>query len=490
SGGGADREKYRFNWNSPILMSHANPDVLYYAGNVVFKTTDGGATWSVISPDLTTNDPEKQKLSGGPINPDNTRAEFHCTILALAESPRDANVLWAGTDDGNVQLTRDGGSTWTNVTPPDAPKSSWVAAIHTSHRDPGSAYLAIDQHRLDDFAPHAFVTHDYGRTWKRISQGLRGYVHIVMEDPKQPSLLYAGTELGIWASFDRGATWTDLRLGLPPLSVVDMKVHPRDNDLVIATHARGFYILDDITPLQNLAAARAKQATLFPPLRATRYVPASDTSSLGDRVWVAKNKPYGASLSFYMAKAGPASLTILDGDGRELRTLETRAAAGVNRAVWNLEPRGCGPGLRAPRVLPGQYKVRLNALGEISEQPLTVRLDPRLTVSDADLKVYGEQVALLHQTQCAISAMQADIRKAVAANHPQRAELERIGNALNSPPRDPEHENIFRKLAWLVDQVGGCTCRPTAAQIEWIGRFADATRDYRTQLDAILKRVN
>ncbi|HXH05949.1 MAG TPA: hypothetical protein VNI83_05090, partial [Vicinamibacterales bacterium] len=343
SGGGADRELYRFNWNAPIHMSPSNPDVIYFGGNVLFKSVDRGETWTIISPDLTTDDPEKQRLSGG-ITPDNTRAEFHCTILTIAESPRDPSVIWVGTDDGNVQLTRDGGRSWTNVAPniAGAPRFAWVASIQASHAEAGTAYVAIDQHRLDDFAPYAFMTTDFGRTWRRIADGLRGYVHIVMEDPKVPTLLYAGTELGVFVSFDRGATWTDLRLGLPPLAVVDMKVHPRDNDLVIATHARGFYILDDATPLQELArlvaaagpGGRLPEAVLFPPPRATRYVPASDTSVLGNRAWVAPNRPYGALISYYLDDPLPAGeraeLAVLDAGGRLVRTLEGPGRAGLN----------------------------------------------------------------------------------------------------------------------------------------------------------------
>ena len=285
-GGGAMHDQYRFNWNSPVHMSPTNPDVLYFGGNVLFKTTDKGEHWSIISPDLSTNDKSKQVASGGEISNDNTRAEFHCTIISIAESPRDANVIWAGTDDGNVQVTRDGGKTWTNVAPniTGAPKFSWVSSISASTtQTPATAYISIDQHRLDDFAPYVFVTTDFGKTWRRISDGLAGYVHVVKEDPKEPNLIYAGSELGIYASFDRGATLDRPAARPAALAVVDLVVHPRDNDLVIATHARGFYILDDVTPLQQMAAGRATGSApvLFPPMPAVRYIPASDTSVLG-----------------------------------------------------------------------------------------------------------------------------------------------------------------------------------------------------------------
>src|SRR5262245_12169462 len=392
NGGGAMHDEFRFNWNSPMHMSPTNPDVLYYGGNVLFKTTDRGEHWSSISPDLTTNDKTKQVASGGEISNDNTRAEFHCTIISIAESPRDGNVIWAGTDDGNVQVTRDGGKTWTNVAPniTGAPKFSWVSSISASKSNAGTAYVSIDQHRLDDFASYVFVTTDFGKTWRQVSNGLKGYVHVVKEDPKEANLLYAGSELGIYASLDRGATWTDLRLGLPHLAVVDLVVHPRDNDLVIATHARGFYILDDITPLQQVAGGRVSSGgpVLFPPMPAVRYIPASDTSVLGNRVWVAPNQPYGAILNYYLPEAAPSGVTfnVLDRGGRTVSVFNGPGAKGVNRTNWNLAeisqcgapPSGRGPGRGGRggggtwiRSIPGDYTVRLTALGKDVEQPVT-----------------------------------------------------------------------------------------------------------------------
>jgi hypothetical protein len=184
-------------------MWRFNPDVIYHAANVVFKTTDGGDSWTAISPDLTANNPEEEKLSGGPVTPDNSTAEFHCTIVSLAESQFDPKTLWAATDDGNLQVTRDGGAHWTNVVGnvEGLPRESWVSSIHTSYADAGTVYVSFDRHMMDDFAPYAYVTHDNGKRWTRISNGLGGYVHILASDPKQPKLIYAGTELGFYASF-------------------------------------------------------------------------------------------------------------------------------------------------------------------------------------------------------------------------------------------------------------------------------------------------
>ena len=525
AGGGADEEKYRFNWNSPIHMSPTNPDVIYYGGNVVFKTTDGGRNWTVISPDLTTDNKEKQRSSGGPISADNTRAEFHCTVVSIAESPRDPKVLWAGTDDGNVQITQDGGARWTNVAknlPGNLP-SPWVKSIQASWTEPGTAYVAIDQHWQDDIRPHAFMTTDYGRTWKDISTGLNGYAHIVMEDPKEPGLLYAGTELGIFASFDRGATWTDLRLGEPRISVVDIKVHPRENDLIIASHAGGFYVLDDVTPLQQLARATSRRIALFPPVRATRYVQASDTSVLGNAVWVARNKPYGAIISYYLAgsSSGPVQLAILDSRGSTLQTLSGTGNAGINRVVWGLQGPGCqasgeaptaaagrggrGGGGRGggsgPRVMPGEYRVRLTALGETAEQPLTVRIDPRVKASPEDLSIYSREVNIMQATRCLIT----EANGRIGGVEPQLAALE--GKLPNAELRTlaagvskeltalgEELGEVSSRLRWLVDQVGNHLGRPTPAQIEWIGIYDQRVRDAAARLDALwqadLARLN
>ena len=529
AGGGANLEKYRFNWNSPIHMSSSNPDVIYFGGNVLFKTTERGETWTIVSPDLTTNDPEKQKSSGGPISTDNTRAEFHCTIISIADSPKDPQVIWAGTDDGNLQLTRDGGKSWTNVAPniTGAPRFSWFSSIAASAADPGTAYVTVDQHRLDDFAPYVFATSDYGRSWRRIGNSLRGYAHVVLEDPREPNLLYVGTELGIYASFDRGATWADLRLGLPPLSVVDMKVHPRDNDLVIATHARGFYVLDDVTPLQKMAAANFPRAlTLFPPMPAVRYTPASDTSVLGNRAWVSPNQPYGLLLSYYLPQASAAGveLTITDSTGRVVQTVRGPGNAGVNRAVWNLSERSScsaaasdapapagrggrggrgGGGGTWVRAVPGTYQIAMNAGGQTATQQGTVRMDPRITVSADEMRAWHEAAQTIERTDCTLDRATAQLavleqqaaaweQGADAATRERgatlRRELRPIVLALRGDPRDPGHVNLPGRINWLTIQVGNYSGKPTAAQLEWIATYAKQAEEIVAGMEKLARR--
>jgi len=528
SGVGAEARLYRFNWNSPIHMSPHDPDVIYFGGNVVFKTTDEGDSWKIISPDLTTNDKQKQKLSGGPITPDNSNAEVYCTILSISESPRDRKTLWVGTDDGNIQLTRDGGGAWTNVAKnvKGLPAGAWVSTVNASPHDAGTAYVSVDQHRMDDFSPYAYKTTDYGKTWETISQGLKGYVHIVMEDPREPNLLYAGTELGVFVSFDRGGSWTDLRLGLPRLSVMDIKVHPRDNDLVIATHARGIYILDDVTPLQELARM-IKGIALFKPLRATRYTPMSDVSSLSDQVFFAKNKPYGAIITYYLPglsarrpeQDGPnVKIEILDASGRVIRRLRETKQTGLNRVVWGLredpvagfseiqDEMWFNPRVDGPRVMPGAYRVRLTASGQTLEQSFEVRLDPRLKVSRGDLAAYSQAIKKLAGMQYRLNMALEKIRKAESRvsdfeklttdtemkkkTGSVRKNLAAIREEIRPDPRFPEHLNLENKILSLRQQVENNTGRPTKSQAEWIDIFDRELIKLLERLESVLKEGN
>src|SRR6266700_3716145 len=250
-GAGAAELKHRFQWTAPILISPHDPSVVYHGGEAVFKTSDEGATWTAISGDLTRNDKSKQQSSGGPLTQDNTSVEYYDTVFALAESPVEKGVIWAGTDDGLVQVTRDDGQHWSNVTSKEFGEWSLVSIIDASPHAAGSAYVAIDRHKLDDFRPYAFKTTDYGKSWTKITSGLpeNSYVHVVREDPKRKGLLFAGTENGIFVSFDDGAHWQSLKLNLPTTPIHDVTV--KNDDLAVATHGRSFWILDDVSPLRQ-----------------------------------------------------------------------------------------------------------------------------------------------------------------------------------------------------------------------------------------------
>jgi photosystem II stability/assembly factor-like uncharacterized protein len=421
SGNGAENLKYRQQWTEPLFVSQYSSDVLYTAAQYVFKSSDQGRSWHAISPDLTRNDKSKQKPSGGSITLDITSVEYYDTVFALAESPRQQGLLWAGTDDGLIHLTRDDGANWANVTPKDMPAWSMVSLVEASPHDAATAYAAIDRHKLDDLKPLIYRTHDFGKTWTRIVTGIPegAYVRAVREDPTQKGLLYAGTELGVYVSMDDGAHWQPLQLNLPTVPVHDLAI--KDGDLIAATHGRAFWILDDVSPLRQAASVKVDEAFhLFTPGPAVRaHVP----EQVERRLPVGDNPPPGAVIDYYLRSA-PAEneeivLEFLDQTGAVLKRMSNLkpkdsaeqppewtdreappetipAAAGANRFAWNF--RRADPtaipgafysddGPRGPVVVPGTYQVRLTVGGRSQTVPLVVTLDPRLKgqVSDGDL---------------------------------------------------------------------------------------------------------
>jgi photosystem II stability/assembly factor-like uncharacterized protein len=410
-------QKYRFNWNAPIVLSPRDPKTVYYGGNMLFRTTNYGRSWDVISPDLTTNDKTKQQSSGGRIVTDNTAAEFHCTIISIGPSPVDPNVIWAGTDDGNVQVTRDGGKTWTNTAKAmtGLAPNAWVNKVEASHFDAGTAYVSASHWQDGDYAPYFYKTADFGRTWTKITGGLpaRGWSHVIREDPKVRGLLYAGTEFGLYASWNDGAAWTSIRNNMPPVAVRDIAIHSRDNDIIVATHGRGIYILDDAAPLQMIGQAVKSEAFLFPIRPAIRWAGASGMFRSNERDWIAPNPPAGAWFNVYLKSApqGPVTITISDRAGKTVRTLRQRGEAGVNRFVWNLrhdlpgEAAGSGQGGRGgagapageapaggrgggsqgPAVVPGDYTVKVQAGDSVMNGTVTVTLDPGVQAGPAEL---------------------------------------------------------------------------------------------------------
>ncbi|MEI6667060.1 MAG: hypothetical protein WCP29_02810 [Acidobacteriota bacterium] len=419
-------QKYRFNWNAPILLSPQDPKTVYFGGNVLFKTTNYGQSWAVISPDLTTNDKAKQKSSGGQIVTDNTAAEFHCTIITIAPSPLDANLIWVGTDDGNVQVTRDGGKIWTSVfkTAPGLAPFAWISRIDAGHFDAGTAYVSASHWQDNDYAPYFYKTTDFGKTWTRITGGLpaRGWSHVIREDPKTRDLLYAGTENGLYASWDGGARWVSIRNNMPPVPVRDIVIHPRDNDIIVATHGRGLYILDGAAAFQSLGKAMSSEAFLFPIRPAIRWAGSAGMFRASERDWIAPNPPAGAYLDLYLKTAAtqPVVVTISDKAGKTVRTMRApRVGAGVTRMIWDLRsdnpsapPPAAGgrgaaggeaalPGMEdvpaeirarfglnnaGPAVLPGDYTVKVKAGSQELSGAVRVDLDPDVQAAPADLQ--------------------------------------------------------------------------------------------------------
>jgi photosystem II stability/assembly factor-like uncharacterized protein len=458
--------KHRFQWTEPIVFSPHDPKTLYYAGEVLFKTTDEGKSWTIISPDLTRNDKSKQQSSGGPITKDNTGVEVYDVIFSVVESPAQQNLIWAGTDDGLVHITRDGGAHWENVTPKAMPEWGTVSMIEASPTDAGTAYIAVERHRMDDFAPYAFKTNDFGKTWTSITKGIPAdvYVHAVRVDPKRKGLLYAGTERGVYVSFDDGANWQPLQLNLPMAPVNDLIV--KGDDLAVATHGRSFWVLDDLAPIRQWQdSVRNADVHLFTPSVANHT---SFPPSFFGGANAGQNPPPGAVIYYYLkneikkpeasakgagrgtgnqtgaqpappaaananaatqgtstAESGEAKpgekpadrvkIEILDASGRVVRTYPPKrppaeggeegfgagrptpipTEAAINRFVWDLRYEGAeripnsplwGGSTEGPTALPGKYQVRLTVDGKSQTQPFEIVPDPRLKVTQEDLK--------------------------------------------------------------------------------------------------------
>jgi photosystem II stability/assembly factor-like uncharacterized protein len=400
------KEKLRFNWNTPIALSPNEKGTIYIGAQFLFRSRDHGQTWERISPDLTTNDPQKQKQeqSGG-VTVDNSSAEMHTTIYSISESPKDKSLIWVGTDDGNLQLTRDGGKSWTNVVGnvPGLPKNSWVSWVQASNFDGGTAYAAFDRHTFGDMAPYVFRTTDYGKTWTPLVtpqdvKGVRGYAHVIKEDVVKPDLLFLGTEFGLWVSIDGGKNWAQFKANhFPAVAVRDLAIHPRDNDLVLATHGRGIWIVDDITPLRALTPDLLTQDAAFVSARPVQQrIESSGGWANGDAVFVGDNPPDAAVITYYQRERhlfGRLKLEVLDASGRVIDELPASKRPGLNRVTWAMraKPPRVPPaaqiafaGTRGPRLVPGVYTVRLTKAGKVSETKLTVGLDRRAKFSEAD----------------------------------------------------------------------------------------------------------
>ena len=385
---------YRFNWNSPVLISPNDPKTVYCGGNFLFRTKDGGNSWEIISPDLTTNDPAKQKDSGGPISFENTGAEVHCTIVTIAESPMDKGTLWCGTDDGNLQVTRDGGKTWKNVIGgvQGLPKHTWCSRVEASRYDTGTSFAAFDGHRTDDDATYLYKTTDFGRTWKSIKGNLPyGWVHVVREDPKNRNLLYAGTEFGVFASLDAGATWFSLKNNLPTVAVHDIAVHPRENDLIIGTHGRGVWILDDISFLQEMSEAiLVSDFHLFKARPATLFWSTVKGEPYSKPVFMGKNPPAGIAVTTWSKNdiKEKTRIAVKDGAGATLTEFDLNQKAGLQRDAWNFQflPAAAdgkkysasGIAISLPSVRPGTYTLEITSAGTAYACPAQVFADPRV----------------------------------------------------------------------------------------------------------------
>ena len=440
--GAADLKRYtklRFNWNTPIALSPHEPGTVYIGAQFLFRSRDHGQSWERISPDLTSNDPQKQKQeqSGG-ITVDNSSAEMHTTVYSISESPLTAGVIWVGTDDGNLQLTRDGGQHWDNVVGhvPGVARNAWVSWVQASAFAPGSAYVALDRHTYGDMAPYVYATSDWGKSWRPLvsaqdPKGVRGYAHVIKEDSVDSQLLFLGTEFGLWISVDGGAHWAQFKGGhLPAVAVRDLAIQPRDNDLVLATHGRGIWIVDDITPLRQLTPQLISQDAAFVSARPEQQrIEANGGWPNGAAAFVGDNPAHGAVMTYYQRTRhlfGKLRIEVRDASGELIDELPASPRRGLNRVVWSMHRRAphvppaaqlAFAGTQGPRVLPGTYTIRLHKNDKVYETQVAIGLDTRVKWTPADRKAQYEaamKVYALFNDESALFGRIAGLRQQVA----------------------------------------------------------------------------
>jgi photosystem II stability/assembly factor-like uncharacterized protein len=521
----AYKEKLRFNWNTPIFASPTEKGTIYIGSQFLFRSRDRGDTWERISPDLSSNDAEKQKqVQSGGVTVDNSSAEIHTTIYSISESPSDSKVLWVGTDEGNVQLTRDGGKTWTNVVGnvKGLPKASWVSWVEASRFDAATAYAAFDRHTFGDMTPWVCKTTDFGKTWTRIDgpeQGVRGYAHVVKEDAVKPSLLFVGTEFGLWISPDGGATWAEFKGGnFPSVAVREVQVHPRDHDLVIATHGRGIWIIDDLTPLRSWSNyAMGSDAALLPGRPVQQRMPANGGWVEADAGFTGQNPTGGAVITYYQRTRhlfGQIKIEILGPDGLLVDTISATKRRGLNRVAWSMQvkpprvPRAAQLAFNSalgPRVPPGTYTVRLTKGGQVIETKLEIGIDRRAPYGAADRKeqfdavmrahaLFNEMSALVDRIDAAKGAA-AEKAKALPDKDPQKKDLGTLVDRLDAVKKKivatkeggaiTGEERIREHLDIVYGALMGWEGKPARYQVERIGALEHELADVANEFQVL-----
>ncbi|MCH7565023.1 MAG: glycosyl hydrolase [Gemmatimonadetes bacterium] len=545
---GETERTLRWNWDAPVLISKHDPNTIYFGSNILFKSTDLGQSWREISGDLThAIDRGTLEIMGvmgdNPMMSPHDGTSSYGNLKTLAESPIDPDLLYTGSDDGRVHVTRDGGITWTDLTGnfPGLPERTYVSRLVASHADESTVYATFDGHRNDDFAPHVYVSSNFGQSWRAIVDGLpQTSVNVIVQHPRNPDLLFVGNEVGVYFSIDGGDGWTRLKNNLPTVPVDDIAIQLRENDLVLGTHGRGIYIMPDITPLERLTAdVLASETHLFPVRRATSY---NEYRPQGwaPGIYESPNPPQGALIRYYLRYAltgaeviaeesGPngdggtiapvgstsAQITILDGSGEVVRELEGPGDAGIQQVLWDLRftppyeavdqqggGRGGGGGFRSgpprgPKVLPGTYTVRLVAAGNVQETSVEVRLDPRIVISQADLM--ARQDLLMSAYELAKPSYEAG--QAVQRLTRQLADMRSLLDSQESAPEEvtqavdevrDEVRELSRDLtrarggARGTGSVEGSTSRPSADQ-EWqLERAWNALPDLITRINALI----
>ena len=542
-GATAAEVKYRFNWEFPILISPHDHNRVYAGSQFVHVTTDAGHSWKVISPDLTRNDKSRQGFSGG-LTGDNIGVEYAGVVFALAESPKESGLVWAGTNDGLVQITRDGGKNWTNVTAniPGLPEWGTVSNIEASRYDAGTAYITVDLHQVNNRDPFIYKTNDYGKTWTAITNGIPhsmlSYAHCVREDPVHKGLLFVGTENALYVSFNDGQNWQPLNANLPHAPVYWIAIQEHFHDLVLATYGRGFWILDDITPLESMAAQTADaSAYLFPPRDTYRFRTTTQPESMPNDPTAGVNPPYGAPINYYLKSApqGGARLSIVDASGRTVRSMPALAQAGINRMWWDLRftptkqmrlrtsplyapditegPEGWRPEPGEQRISllapPGTYTVQLTVEGKDYRQSLKVLKDPHSNGSEGDIQIQAKLMTSLSSQMNnvvdsvnlleSLRAQLGELKSALGSSE-DSAGIRTAADQLNSKLIDIEG-NLIRlqltgrgqdtvrwapklaeKLAYLANEVESSDFQPTTQQVAVHDELKEQAATYQQRL--------
>ncbi len=516
---------YRFNWNTPIQTSPNDPKTIYLGSQFLFRSRDRGDSWEKISPDLSTNDPKKQQqLKSGGLTVDNSSAENHTTIFTISESPKSAQVIWAGTDDGNLQVTRDGGKSWTNVAPnvPGLPKGTWVSCVEAGHFEEGTAFATFDGHQTGDMKTYVYRTSDFGKTWTPLaSDATSGYAHVVRQDLVNPDLLFLGTEFGLYVSVDGGGRWARFTGKLPKVAVRDIAIHSRDGDLILATHGRGVYIVDDLTPLRKLTRqALDADVVMLPARTSAMAIPASVQDFPGDDEYVAFNPDEAATITYYLKKRhifGDLKVEVYDAKGQLLSTLPGGKRRGINRVSWpmRLPPPKLPPAnslvigsqyaLFGPRVPPGTYTVKLVDGDKTYTSQVELVPDPRSTHSAEDRGAQHETAMALYGMLGRLTYV-ADSVKSLEDGAQERAKKlpagDRLRHQLDSLAGSLEtfratlvatgpggwlsgDEQLREKMAKVYGGVNGYDGRPTQSQIAQVKVLGDQL----TQAEAKLVSV-
>jgi photosystem II stability/assembly factor-like uncharacterized protein len=524
-------KKLRFNWNTPIALSPTDKNTLYIGAQYLFRSRDHGQSWERISPDLTTNDPEKQKQeeSGG-VTVDNSAAEMHCTVYSISESPKSANVIWVGTDDGNVQVTRDGGKTWKAVSKSQNPQDpNWISWVEAGRFAEGTAYFANDRHWLGDMAPHVMKTTDFGQTWTALPMdGVRGYAHVIKEDTQNPNILFLGTEFGLWISIDGGQRWAQYKgTNFPAAAVRDLVVHPRTSDLILATHGRGIWIIDDISPLRKLTPdVLTAEAAFIPGPPVVQYLQGQGGWAEGDNSYDGPSRPNQAQITYYQRGRhifGDLKIEVLDAQGRLVDTISPSKHRGLNRASWpmRLKSPRVPPAATAafgaafgPRVLPGTYTVKMTKSDKVYTTQLNVIIDPRATYNLADRRaqfdLMQKLVTQLNHMSWAVDAIigvrDSALRNAVrsgsdAALATKLKELASKADAIRSKIVATKEggaitgeERLREFLSGLYGDVNGYEGRPTNEQVAREAALAheleDVIKEFQTLTSGSLPGIN